>query len=135
MSKTKQKIYEAMDSFLVGASERSVERLNQDRHLFVEKMEKLLAIQRQQSEKYLHNALKEAKDELDEVCEGKLRTQRQEIEMENVLDQTNCDQRITALKAEFKEMIEGMKGEYLIRGQGVESEGVYLNKIDLLKNL
>ena len=42
----KQKIYEATDSFLVEAKdqhgrERSLERLNKDRHLFVERMEAL----------------------------------------------------------------------------------------------
>ncbi len=43
----KKKIYELMDSFLVEAkdqhgNDRSLERLNQDRHLFVENMLNLL---------------------------------------------------------------------------------------------
>lgn len=44
----KTEIYRAMDSFLVEAkdqngNERSVERLNQDRHLFVEKMQEIIS--------------------------------------------------------------------------------------------
>ena len=31
--------------------------------------------------------------------------------------------------------IENMKGDYFIRNQGAESEGVYLNKIDLIAKL
>ena len=38
----KQRIYELMDSFLVeGDKPRSIEQLNQDRHLFVENVIKL----------------------------------------------------------------------------------------------
>ena len=48
----KQRIYELVDSFLVEAKdqngkERSVERLNQDRHLFVKGIEKILKEQRE----------------------------------------------------------------------------------------
>jgi len=43
------------------------------------------------------------------VVERKLAAQRHKIEMENVLENTNCDQRITALRADIKEMIEGME--------------------------
>ena len=54
----KKKIYEAMDSFLVEAkdqhgNERSLERLNKDRHLFVKKMEKLLQDQLDEVIEYL----------------------------------------------------------------------------------
>lgn len=38
-------------------------------------------------------------------------------------------------KAKLIEEIENMKGKYFIESQGVESEGVYLNKIDLLNKL
>jgi len=46
----KEKIYKAMDSFLVEAkdqngNDRSLHCLNKDRHLFVEEMEKILADQ------------------------------------------------------------------------------------------
>ncbi len=52
MPKIKEKIYEAMDSFLVEAkdqygNERSLERLNQDRHLFVEKLLELFYEEKQ----------------------------------------------------------------------------------------
>lgn len=45
----KEKIYNAMDSFLVESEDmkgnqivRSVEQLNEDRHLFVDEMEKII---------------------------------------------------------------------------------------------
>ena len=42
MTKIRENIYKLMDSFLVeGDKPRPIDRLNQDRHLFVEDMEKL----------------------------------------------------------------------------------------------
>ncbi len=58
--KLKQKIYRAMDSFLVEAkdkrgTERSLERLNKDRHLFVKRMEALF---REERKKVYQEAIK-----------------------------------------------------------------------------
>ena len=60
----KQKIYEAMDSFLVEAkdqhgNERSLEQLNRDRHLFVERMEGLFVLQKKETLKEIALELKE----------------------------------------------------------------------------
>jgi vacuolar-type H+-ATPase subunit H len=55
----KQKLYELMDSFLVEAGERSVKQLNQDRHLFIEKLTQEIEKERQQ-------LIKEIKEKIDQ---------------------------------------------------------------------
>lgn len=56
METLQEKIYDLMDSFLIeGDQPRPIDRLNQDRRLFVENMEQLIRAEVEEA-KYFHHA-------------------------------------------------------------------------------
>ncbi len=61
---TKEKIYRAMDSFLVESEDikgnpitRSVERLNEDRHLFVNEIKKIIEEEREEIQRDINSVI------------------------------------------------------------------------------